>query len=93
MARRLQGGYDSRLQVKQYVGKVEGDFCSFRVFETGDAQHYLFSQIDPNDCDTGLQFPIKKTDLMPECRRALRHGVSFSLPAFRRLQKLQEVNG
>ena len=66
--------YDPRMQTKQYVAKVDGAFCSFRVFETGDAKFYLFSQLDANDCDTGLQFPVRKTDLRDDVRRALRHG-------------------
>ena len=74
-------------QVKQYVGRVEGSLCSFRVFETGDARFWLFSQVDDRDCDTGLQFPVRKSDLIPEVGYALRRGVSFSFPAYRRFKE------
>lgn len=74
--------------VKQYVGVVEGDWCRFMVFTTGDAKFYLFSQLDDHDCVIGLQFPVRKTDLHPEVKRALAHGYSFSMPAYKRLQGL-----
>lgn len=48
------------LQVKQFVATVQGRFSRFRVFETGDPKVYLFSQIDPKGCDTGLQVPVRK---------------------------------
>lgn len=62
------------LQVKQFVATVQGRFSRFRVFETGDPKVYLFSQIDPKGCDTGLQVPVRKADLQPDVRAALRHG-------------------
>ena len=74
--------------VKQYVGVCEGDHCRFMVFETGDSRFYLFSQLDDHDCATGLMFPVRKTELHPEAKRALAHGWSFSLPAYKRLQEL-----
>lgn len=46
---RVRGAYDVRYQVKQYVAKVDAAHSSFRVFETGDARWYLFSQVDSND--------------------------------------------
>ena len=76
-----------RYQVKQYVGRVEGSRCSFRVFETGDAKFWLFCQVDDHDCDTGLQFPVRKSDATPEMGWALRRGISFSFPAFRRFKE------
>lgn len=62
------------LQVKQYVAVVKGRFCRFMVFETGDARYYLFAQLDPDGCQTGLQVPVRKSELRPEIRSALRHG-------------------
>ena len=71
---RTQSGFDVRYQVKQYVAVVKGAFARFRVFETGDSKFYLFSMIDDNDCDTGLQWPVRKKDLRDDVRRALAHG-------------------
>ena len=66
---------DSRLyQVKQYVACVKSRWARFMVFRTGDDKYYLFSQLDPNGCATGLQFPVKKSDLKPDIKRALAHG-------------------
>ena len=80
---------DARMQVKQYVGVVEnGRGASFMVFETGDSKFYLFSQLDPDGCATTLMFPVRKTELHPEVKRALRHGYSFSMRAFKKLQEL-----
>jgi len=62
------------LMVKQYVAVVQGHFCRFMVFTTGDDKFYLFAQIDPDGCQTGLQFPVRKSDLQPEIRRALANG-------------------
>jgi hypothetical protein len=63
-----------RYGVKQYVAVVRGAFSRFTVFETGDARYYLFCQMDPSGCDTGLHFPVKKSDLQPQVRRLLRLG-------------------
>jgi hypothetical protein len=60
--------------VKQYVAVVQGRWCKFMVFETGSPKHYLFSQLDPSGCATTLQFPVLKTDLRDDIRRALAHG-------------------
>lgn len=67
--------FDPRYQVKQYVARVEGERAAFRVFETGDARVWLFSQVDENDCDTGLQMPVLKRDVRPDVAYALRRGV------------------
>ena len=65
--------FDLRCQVKQYVAEVDGEFCSFRVFMTGDPKYYLFCQIH-NEADTGLQFPVEKKRLRNDIRSALSHG-------------------
>lgn len=62
------------LMVKQYVAVVQGVWSRFMVFETGSPKHYLFSQLDPSGCQTGLQIPVAKVDLRPEVRAALAHG-------------------
>lgn len=62
-------------QVKQFVAVVQGSTRTrWLVFKTGSDKHYLFSQIDPNGCQTGLQVPVAKRDLKPEIRRALANG-------------------
>lgn len=70
----MRGTYDQRYQVKQFVAEVEGAFSRFQVFKTGDDKWYLFSQLDPSGCSTGLQVPVKKTDLQDDVRSALAHG-------------------
>lgn len=66
--------------VKQYVAVVKNNRGTrFRVFETGDSRYYLFDVLDENDCSCCLQFPVRKTDLLLDIRRALRHGVGNSL--------------
>lgn len=65
---------DNRYGVKQYVAVVQGAHSRFMVFETGDSRFYLFSQLDPDGCATGLQVPVSKKDLQPEIRSALRNG-------------------
>jgi hypothetical protein len=67
-------GFAQSLQVKQYVAEVRGRFAWFRVFETGDSRFYLFDMFDPAGCSTTIQFPVRKADLQPDVRRALRHG-------------------
>jgi hypothetical protein len=62
------------LMVKQFVAVVQGPFCKMMVFETGDPSRYLFSQLDPGGCQTGLQWPVRKADLRPDIRSALAHG-------------------
>jgi len=70
---------DRRYQVMQYVAVVKSTWGRFRVFTCGDLAFYLFSQIDPDGCDTGLQFPVKRSDLRREVRSALAHGWGNSL--------------
>jgi len=62
------------LMVKQYVAVVQGTWSKLMVFETGNPRYYLFSQLDPDGCQTGLQWPVLKADLKPDIRRALAHG-------------------
>lgn len=62
------------MMVKQYVGRIHGAWCEFQVFETGDPKFYLFDPLDRQGCSTCMQFPVKKADLKPEVRRALKGG-------------------
>jgi hypothetical protein len=61
-------------EVKQFVAVVQSRWCKFMVFTTGSPQHYLFSQVDRQGCQTGLQFPVLKAALRYDIRRALAHG-------------------
>lgn len=60
--------------VKRYVAEVKGAWGLFQVFTTGDDRFYLFSAVDELRCATGLQFPVRKTALRDDVRRALHHG-------------------
>lgn len=62
------------MQVKQYVAEVQGRFSRFRVFITQSPKHYLFCQIDPNGCDTGLHIPVLKANLQRDVKSALANG-------------------
>jgi hypothetical protein len=73
-----RNGYATCMQVKQYVAEVKGPWCWFQVFETGDPKYYLFQQLDPNRCATELQFPVRKSELVPAVRSALAHGVGHA---------------
>ena len=66
---------DRRFQVKQYVAVVRGASGGrFRVLRTGDDRYYLFDAIDERGCSTGLQFPVLKSRLRTDVKRALAHG-------------------
>jgi hypothetical protein len=67
-------GYAAETMVKQYVAVVQGQYGKFMVFETGSARHYLFAQLAPDGTQTGLSWPVLKSDLRPEIRSMLRHG-------------------
>jgi hypothetical protein len=68
------------LMVKQFVARVRSRTGQrFNVFETGDAQYYLFDPIDRAGCSYCNAFPVRKKDLRPDIRRALRHGVGNAL--------------
>ncbi len=63
------------LQVKQHVAVVKNARgLRFRVFVTGDPRFYLFSAIAPDGSEGALQFPVRKTDLRPDIRRAFANG-------------------
>jgi hypothetical protein len=66
------------LQVMQFVAEVQGEFSRFRVFRTGLDAYYLFDQLDPQGCSTGLQFPVLKRNLQPKIRSALANGVGHA---------------
>jgi hypothetical protein len=74
-------GFAPSAQVKQYVAVVRGRFGEFMVFETGSAQHYLFAQLYPGTTtQTGLSWPVLKSDLRPDVRHGLAHGVGYQAP-------------
>lgn len=60
--------------VAQFVAIVKGTHSRFMVFRTGDSRFYLFAQLDPHGHATGLQFPVRKSELRDEVRRALANG-------------------
>lgn len=61
---------DRAYQVKQFVGKVQTPKGStFFVFTTGDPKYLLFSQLDPSGNQTGLMFPVAKSDLRRDWRK------------------------
>lgn len=70
----MANGYAPEMQVKQYVAVVQGRWSKLMVFETADPKFYLFSALDPNGCQTGLQWPVRKSELRREVRSALAHG-------------------
>lgn len=65
------------MQVKQYVATVQGRFGRFMVFTTGPDRPCLFSQLAPDGTQTGLQWPVLKSDLRDDVRRGLAHGVGY----------------
>jgi hypothetical protein len=63
------------MQVKQFVAEVNGaSGFRFRVFRTGSDRHYLFTSVR----NSGFSFPVLKSDLNPEARRALAAGVGHA---------------
>jgi hypothetical protein len=73
-------GFAPEMQVKQYVAVVRSKSgVRFRVFQTGDQKFYLFSSIAPDGREGELQFPVLKTNLRDDIRRALAHGWGNSL--------------
>jgi hypothetical protein len=75
-------------QVKQFVAVVQGEHGRFMVLATGSDRHYLFCQLDPSGCQTGLQFPVLRADLQPDIRAALAHGWGNA-----DLQQLRQADG
>lgn len=69
------------LGVMQYVAVVRsGTGQRFRVFRTGDSKFYLFDAlIGESGMSGGLQFPVRKSDLRADIRRALANGVGTAL--------------
>jgi hypothetical protein len=64
-------GFPRELMVKQFVGKVRGNYCDFLVFTTGDPKYLLFCPLDRYGCQGTLQFPIKKTDLCRDWKKRM----------------------
>jgi hypothetical protein len=70
----MKGRYRPEVQVKQWVGEVQGEHGRFRVFRTGSDRHYLFILLDPSGCQTQIQVPVLRADLRDDVRSALAHG-------------------
>jgi hypothetical protein len=61
--------------VKQFVAVVRGARRNrFAVYATGDDKFYLFAQVCPAGYFTGLSFPVRKSELRDDVRRALANG-------------------
>jgi hypothetical protein len=70
--------HNPELGVKQYVAVVENSRgTKFMVFETGDPKYYLFSVLK-DGCQGGLMFPVRKMELRPDIRKALKAGYGNS---------------
>jgi hypothetical protein len=68
---------DRRYMVKQWVAEIDGPYCRFRVFKTGDEKWYLFCVLDTYGCQTDIQFPVLRADLARDVRSALAHGIDL----------------
>lgn len=79
-----------RYGVKQYVAVVQGPWCRFQVFQTGDDKYYLFDPLHP-DYGTSMcmAFPVLKKELRDDLRRALAHGCGNADPALTFRQQQQ----
>lgn len=61
--------------VKQFVAVVQNRRGSrFMVFTCNDSRYYVFSQLDPDGCATGLLWPVLRSRLRDDLRRSLAHG-------------------
>lgn len=67
------------LQVKQFVGEINGPYCKFRVFKTGAPRGLLFCALDEFGCDHGLHIPVKYSDLSPRGKNLVRNTAGGSL--------------
>jgi len=67
---------DKAYQVKQYVGcVVNSRGVAFSAFKTGEAERYLFRQLDPTRTfETLIEVSVAKADLADEVRKALARG-------------------
>lgn len=65
-----------RYGVKQFVARIKSPKTGqrFNVFNSGDPKYYLFDPIDKHDCSLCCAFPVRKTELKAEYKRALAHG-------------------
>ncbi len=54
---------DSRYQVKQFIGVIQGRWCRFMAFTTGDPRWWLLCQLDRYGCQTTLQVPVRRQEL------------------------------
>lgn len=72
------------IQTKQFIAEVNGAFnFRFRVFSTGSDRHYLFVCVQNPD----FQFPVLKSHLRPEVRRALANGVGHEVRPGQQLER------
>jgi hypothetical protein len=65
--------YAKEMVPKCYVATVRGRFADFMVFETLNSKFYLFSAV-VNGIETGVRFPVRKSDLRDDVAEALRNG-------------------
>lgn len=68
---------DRRYGVMQFVAVVQNsDGMRFMVFRSGDPKYYLFSQLLPGPglVASGLQWPVLKSRLREDIKRALANG-------------------
>jgi hypothetical protein len=67
----MTGGFAPELQVRQFVAEVNGALgFRFRVYRTGSDRHLLFECTQNAD----IRFPVLKSRLQPDVRRALANG-------------------
>lgn len=69
------------MMVKQYVAEIVlARGIRFRVFRTGDDKFYLFDPCAPDGTSGCVQFPVLKSRLRNDIRRALANGVGYIEP-------------
>ena len=64
--------FDKRYQVKKFVGEINGTYCRFRVYSTGQIGWILLRPMDRFGCEGGLEFAKKRSDFL---RGVLPKGV------------------
>jgi hypothetical protein len=72
-------------QVKHYIGEVtDAHGQTFTVLESGNPKFYVFTPHSSPGVMSTMQIPVRKTDLKPEIRKALAHGMSYRQAPARR---------
>ena len=59
------------MMVKQYMGRLQGQFCAFLVHATGDSKHLLFTPCDPQGNPGTVSFPVARANLRRGWRKLL----------------------